>query len=135
MQGECLCGAVKLQIETNHHVAACHCAMCRQWAGGAFFALETDEKPRINGFENITHYRSSEWAERVFCQKCGTHLYYHLLDSSMYEISAGLFQHEKNLKLALQIFTDKKAEYCDLATKTEMLTEQQVLEKFGSNSL
>ncbi|MGV6989465.1 GFA family protein [Testudinibacter sp. P80/BLE/0925] len=107
--------------------------MCRQWAGGAFFGLEIDEKPRISGFENIMHYRSSEWAERAFCQKCGTHLYYHLLDSSMYEISAGLFQHEENLKLSLQIFTDKKAEYCDLATKTQMLTAQQVLEKFGSN--
>ena len=30
-KGSCLCGAVSLSTTINHHVAACHCNMCRKW--------------------------------------------------------------------------------------------------------
>ncbi len=42
-KGSCLCGAVSLSTTSmNHHVAACHCSMCRKWGGGPLLAVECE---------------------------------------------------------------------------------------------
>lgn len=85
---------------------------------------------KFNGFENVTAFASSEWAERAFCKKCGTHLYYKLLATGEYFVPAGTFD-SGDFQITSQIYIDKKPDYYSLANQTPTLTEQQVLEKYG----
>jgi hypothetical protein len=40
-QGKCLCGSVALEVEyASSEIAACHCSMCRNWAGGPMLAID-----------------------------------------------------------------------------------------------
>lgn len=64
--GQSLCGAVKFtahNVETHHH--ACHCGMCRRWAGGPVFAASA-ERVTFDGQDHVARYDSSEWAARGF---------------------------------------------------------------------
>ena len=130
MKGQCLCGAVSISVPQNENVHACHCNMCQRWNGGPLFALHCDEI-EIEGSEHITHYQSSEWAERAFCKHCGSHLYYHLLGTQSYEVSSGLFSTQTHFTLEDEIFIDKKPSFYELKNDVPKLTEKEVLEKFG----
>lgn len=76
--GRCHCGAVVYRFQGGvRHNSVCHCTDCRRsagspgvpWIGVALddFAIEQGE-PKL--------YRSSVDAERYFCGRCGTGLYY-----------------------------------------------------------
>ena len=122
LTGKCLCGAVGITGTANEpKVGACHCDMCRRWSSGPFFEVSC-EKVSFVGEENITKIRSSDWAERGFCKRCGSNLFYHIIDSSEFQIAAGLLDDQSDLHLALQVFTDKKPPYYTLADKTETMT-------------
>ena len=77
--GSCLCGAINVSANaTPNNVGACHCGMCRRWTGGPFLAIDCGDDVSFSGAENISVFDSSQWAERGFCNKCGTHLFYRL---------------------------------------------------------
>jgi len=84
----------------------------------------------FQGTEHIAAYASSSWAERAFCKKCGTHLYYKLLATGEYFVPAGAFD-STDFRIASQIYIDKKPHYYSFANETPMLTEQQVIEQYG----
>ena len=66
--GQCLCGAVTFTAEgVESHVHVCHCSMCRRWNGGPGMAVAV-ESVVFTGEANIERYRSSQWAERGFCE-------------------------------------------------------------------
>ena len=130
--GTCLCGAVSLavKIESNH-VAACHCSMCRKWGGGPLFAVEFAGDVDFKGAEHITTFSSSEWAERGFCQRCGTHLFYRLKQNGHYALPVGLLDGADDWKVTEQIFIDQKPAYYSLAEKTKQLTGEEVFALHG----
>lgn len=130
MNGQCLCGAVRITAPDARETSACHCGMCRRWGGGPLLVVHAGKEASFSGDEHITAYGSSEWAERAFCKECGTHLYYKLKSTDDYFIPAGLFD-TQDFELASQIYIDKKPAYYDFANDTPMLTEQEVIEKFG----
>jgi hypothetical protein len=83
-QGHCLCGAIELEVQGAPRVEICHCDMCRRWHGGTALAVMFENGVEITkGQDQIASYQSSDWAERTFCRKCGTSLYYHLIGSEM----------------------------------------------------
>ena len=129
MQAKCLCGAVSMEVETNHQLHACHCGKCRTWGGSAAINLSA-RNPKISGAEHIGRYRSSEWAERCFCKNCGTHLFVQVGED--YYISAGLFADNADFELDTQLFIDCKAPYYDLANDTPKLTESEFLAMIGA---
>ena len=88
MKGKCLCGAIEVVADDHAEVGLCHCSMCRRWSGGAPFFASQVKKVTFENEENIGRYTSSDWAERGFCKKCGTPLYYRLIDKDMYFVSA-----------------------------------------------
>ena len=85
---------------------------------------------QFHGAEHISVFASSEWAQRAFCNKCGTHLYYKLLASGEYYVPAGLFDSD-DFELASQIYVDRMPGYYAFANQTPMLTEQQVIAQFA----
>ncbi|QIG78790.1 GFA family protein [Stakelama tenebrarum] len=133
LEGTCLCGAVTITIRpAERHVDACHCDMCRRWAGGAFLSMPAVTDIAIEGAENVTRYRSSDWAERGFCGECGTHLFYHLLPADSYSCPSGLFARADDFPLTSEIFIDEKPATYSFAGNRERLTGAQVIAQFNA---
>lgn len=129
MQGKCLCGAVEVSTADQQQVSACHCGMCLRWGGGPLLAVHVGSEIELKGAEQVKTFASSEWAERAFCAQCGTHLYYRLLPTNDYILSAGLFP-DTAFALEEQIFIDRKPAWYAFANDTEELTEAQVFAKY-----
>jgi hypothetical protein len=125
--GRCLCGKVTFTIgEPASEVGACHCGMCRRWAGGASFALHCKGPVAFEGKEHIVRYRSSDWAERGFCGSCGSNLFYHLLGADQYMMSPCALDDQSGLKLTSQIFIDEKPGWYAFANETVEMTGAEV---------
>ncbi|WP_339353447.1 GFA family protein [Xenorhabdus sp. Sc-CR9] len=132
-QGRCLCGSVGVKTRQSiENINACHCKVCQKWGGGPFLSVDCKDDLEIEGAENILRYSSSDWAERAFCKKCGTHLFYHLHYPSTYYVPIALFENNTNNKSKLfrQIYVDSKPKYYNFVEKTPMLTEQDILNLF-----
>ncbi|NNE23478.1 MAG: GFA family protein [Rhizobiales bacterium] len=131
LEGKCMCGAVKLSATAKKpSVVACHCDMCRRWSAGPFMAVNC-QTVTFEGQENISRIRSSNWAERGFCAKCGSNLFYHIVESSDYQIAAGLFDDQSMLRMSLQVFADCKPEFYEFSNKTKMMTGAEVIAMFA----
>ena len=132
IEGHCLCGAVRVRMTPPvPHVEACHCTMCRRWGGGAYLSLRGVPDPEIEGAEQIVRYASSDWAERGFCGKCGTHLFYFYRPKQSYSFTAGLFDGADGFTLDEEIFIDEKPGYYDFAGERERLTAAEVIAKYS----
>lgn len=131
MKGTCLCGSVSVSAPDNTHMSACHCGMCRRWGGGPMLAVHCEAGVQITGTEAITTFRSSDWAERAFCSRCGTHLYYRLIPADEYVLSTGLFQDEVEFEFREQIFVDRKPRSYSFAERTEQLTEAEIFARYA----
>jgi len=89
--GGCLCGAVRYEAgEPPYKVGYCHCRMCQKTSGapvavGVYFNEQavqfTKGEPK--------YYRSSEVAERGFCEHCGSRLVYRPLGTKSVSIDVG----------------------------------------------
>lgn len=127
----CLCGEVTLSVSSNNNeMSVCHCRTCRQWGGGPLMAVHCGTNVGISHEENVTLYNSSDWAERAFCNSCGTHLFYRLKGVNEHIIPAGLFE-QQDFHFSEQIFIDKKPSFYEFSNQTDCLTEQQVFEKYA----
>ena len=130
--GRCLCGAVTFTVSgAGKELGVCHCEMCRRWTGGAWPVLHTRKPVAFTGEEHIVRYRSSDWAERAFCGKCGTNLFYRLLDREEYALSAGMLDDQSDLQLTSQIFVDEKPPWYDFANETAKLTGAEVIAMYA----
>lgn len=132
LQGQCLCGAVTLRVgHDSPSVSACHCSMCRRWTGGPFFTLECHQAPEIDGAEHVRAYASSDWAERGFCSRCGSHLFYRLKDAPFYALPVGLFEQGGSWPFQLQVFIDEKPANYEFANQTKTLTGEEVFKQWS----
>jgi len=131
-KGTCLCGSVKILAKTmSTQVGTCHCNMCRKWGGGPLMAVDCGTEVNFEGKEYISLYDSSEWAERAFCNKCGSHLYYRLKENEQFIMPVGLFDNEETFTFDHQIFIDKKPSFYRFANVTKNMTEAEVFAKYS----
>lgn len=130
--GTCLCGAVRITAEAaNQHVGACHCSMCRRWGGGPLLAVDCGTDVHIEGGESIGVFDSSPWAERGFCKKCGSHLFYRIKQTQQYMMPVGLFDDAAGFDLHHQVFIDEKPAYYAFANETKDMTGAEVFAMFA----
>lgn len=132
--GSCLCGSVRVSAQNaTNKVGACHCRMCRKWGGGPYMEVDCGTEVSFRGEENITVYDSSDWADRGFCNRCGSHLFYRLKESRQYMIPAGLFDEQDSFVFENQVFIDKKPAFYSFANKTNNMTEAEIFDMYGSS--
>lgn len=129
MKGKCLCGSIEVEAPDQTNLGVCHCTMCRRWTGGPMFAVHCGSDVKFIG-DTPTRYQSSDWAERGFCPKCGSHLFYYLLPNNDYVLTAGLFQ-DREFTFSSEIFIDEKPSYYEFGNQTNQLTGQQVFEQYS----
>ena len=131
-RGSCLCGATRINVTgISRNAGACHCSMCRKWGGGPLLAVECGTDVSFEGEENISIFDSSEWAERGFCNKCGSHLFYRLKESKEYIMPVGLFDDDKMFIFEHQIFIDEKPAFYQFANKTREMTGAEVFAQYA----
>jgi hypothetical protein len=109
ISGHCLCGDVTITVADVHDPSsgACHCRMCQRWSGGLFlcFAAQPDS---VTVTGKVARYQSSQFSERAFCPRCGSHLWMRDTDveTSTYDLMPGLFDAARNWPLRSEIYVD-----------------------------
>jgi len=112
LRGHCLCGAVTITVQGDHdpRVGACHCRMCQRWSGGLFLCFDAEASAVMVEGE-VARYRSSSFAERAFCPRCGSHLWFNDVDEDgvarQYELMPGLFDAARTWPLRSEIYVDR----------------------------
>ncbi|SPH22981.1 Glutathione-dependent formaldehyde-activating enzyme [Ascidiaceihabitans donghaensis] len=135
--GSCLCGAVTFKIASDvTDTGACHCDMCRKWSGGVYLGIEVaPDNMSIEGAGNITHFASSEWAERGFCRTCGSSLFYRITSpgphSGTYHVAMGALDDTSGIDLKGEVFIDSKPDGYSFAEKTEQFTGAELMAMFA----
>jgi len=129
-KGHCLCGAIKVTAtQSSNTVGACHCATCRRWASGPFMEINCGTDVSFEGEEHLRIHASSAWAERGFCSKCGSNLFYRLLGSGQHMVSVALFEPDDEMVFGNQVFIDEKPDFYSFANKTEDMTGAECFAK------
>ena len=126
-EGRCLCSAVTFVAEgVAAELHVCHCSMCRRWAGGPTFSLDV-ANVMFRGEENIQTYKSSAWAERGFCKRCGSSLFYLLKETNHYILNMGSFDDQRPFRIGSEIYVDDKPTGYDFAGVHPRLTGEEFL--------
>ncbi len=132
MTGQCLCGAVRFTAgDVPHQIGACHCGQCRRWASGPYFAVRAGSVA-FEGEENIGRYRSSDWAERGFCIRCGSSLFWREKGTERdWAVSVGALDATNDgghgLRITEHIWIDDKPDFYDFADDAPRLTAAQAM--------
>ena len=127
LEGKCLCGKVGITLTGAHReVDVCHCTMCQQWTGSMYAGIESDGFS-VQGEEHISTYDSSDWAERAFCQTCGSSLWFKFKPTGARTFVAGLFNLPEGLPIKHQIFIDEKPDWYDLAQHSPTKTGAEII--------
>lgn len=134
LEGQCLCGAVTLRVVPDRDdLHACHCEMCRRWTGTALVEIGVPpEGLTVSG--PVKAFTSSDWAERAWCDRCGSTLWYQvtLPGREHYAVSAGLFDNAGGFALAKEIYIDCKPEGYAFAGAHERLTKAETEAGFAA---
>ena len=132
--GGCLCGAVRFEVtlaSEDFHI--CHCGMCRKWAGGPLMALACTGGAKFTDKSGLAWYQGSKWAERGFCSKCGSSLFWRLAEDhdAMLVVAVESLDDAGGLSLHQHIYVDAKPAHYDFADDRPRLTEAEFLASIG----
>lgn len=107
--GRCLCGAVNVGVaELSDEIWACHCRMCTRWSGSVQMGIEAPEAG-VTVTGPVRTYRSSWFAERAWCETCGSALWLRNVDgpdTGVYEFVPGLFDNATGARLTRVDYAD-----------------------------
>lgn len=87
----------------------------------------------IEGEEHLSVFSSSEWAERGFCSRCGTHLFYRIKESGQHMVPVGVFEDGYDLAFKSQVFIDEKPSFYRFANETQNMTGAEVFALYGAS--
>jgi len=125
--GRCQCGAVTFAVTLKQDtVTACHCTTCRRMHAGPYMGVDADSLEFAAGAP-VTVYKSSEWATRSFCAKCGTSLAWRANDGSMIEVNLFALDNPPENPLGVEIFIDEKPDTYAFANETHKMTGAEVM--------
>ncbi len=111
--GSCLCGSVRYQVTGPvETITACHCSQCRKQSGHLWASSgAADSDFELLSQDGLTWFRSSDFAKRGFCAKCGSALFWKKDGEDRISFSSGSLDTHPGLTLARHIFTEDKADY------------------------
>jgi hypothetical protein len=114
--GGCLCGGVRYEVNgTLRPVIMCHCTQCRRMTGHFMAATAARLADfRLVAQEPLRWYRSSPQAERGFCGRCGSTLFWKDAGRAYVSIAAGTLDDSNGLAVAGHIFVRDKGAYYDI---------------------
>lgn len=111
--GHCLCGGVSFAVEGKvRPVVYCHCSQCRQQTGLHYAATEVPrDRLTVAGENLVTWYRASAAAERGFCSRCGSALFWRQDGNLNISILAGAFDTPSGLVGGYHIYCADRGDF------------------------
>jgi hypothetical protein len=96
-------------------VVACHCGQCRKTTGNFLAASNAPAQSVIFVADSgLAWFKSSENAERGFCNQCGSNLFWRALNSDTISITAGSLDGETGLHIAEHIYVGDKPDWYEI---------------------
>jgi hypothetical protein len=116
IEGGCLCGAVRFEaLGPLRPIIACHCGQCRKQTGTYVAATACAASDlRILKDEGLAWYSSSAEAERGFCERCGSGLFWRSKGSDTISIFAGALDGPTGLSIEKHIYVADKPDWYDI---------------------
>lgn len=135
IRGQCLCGAVEFEVDVPERTySVCHCGMCRRWSGGPLMSVHCPEPDTewLND-EGLTWYQGTPWAQRGFCSKCGSSLFWRLAEQpeGMLIVSVDALEDGGEFALDRHIYSDAKPHRYDFADDRPRVTEAELMKELG----
>ena len=115
--GGCLCGAVRYEISgTMQRVVYCHCEQCRK-TSGHFVAATAVDHDQLGFVEDsgLAWYKSSDIADRGFCNLCGSSLFWRPGHGKYMAVMAGGLDAPTHLASREHIHVADASDYYEIA--------------------
>lgn len=118
--GSCLCGDVRFELRGPlDDVIVCHCTQCRKQTGHQWASTHTaDADLCVTSSRSLRWYRSSETAQRAFCDRCGSTLFWNRDGSAVTSVCTGVINGPTGLAIAGHIFVADRGDYYTLGEPT-----------------
>jgi hypothetical protein len=115
--GSCLCGAVSFEVRgALRSTIACHCTQCRKQTGTYMSATScSDGDLVLTRQDGLKWFRSSENAQRGFCEECGSVLFWKEDGSGTTSIATGSIDGASGAPLEGHIFCASAGDYYEIA--------------------
>ena len=116
-KGQCLCGSVRFELTAEvTGASSCHCGQCRRqtgnyWASG----MVPREHLHLLQDDGLTWFASSDDAERGFCAKCGSVLFWRKAGEDHCSVSLGALDAPHDVAIERHIFVGDKGSYYEIA--------------------
>ena len=115
VRGSCLCGDVTFETAaTPEGASVCHCGQCRKQSGHVWASAHV-AKDALSIKGPVQWYAASDAAERGFCPRCGSFLFWHAHDEDTISFALGALEKPTGLTLQRHIFVEDKGDYYDIA--------------------
>ena len=112
--GRCLCGGITFRIKGDlRPVLVCHCLQCRKTSGHYWAATEVHcNDIDIRDAGALRWYRSSNFARRGFCNRCGASMFWQKdARNERISVGAGCIDAPTGLNTEAHIFVESASDY------------------------
>lgn len=113
MQGSCLCGTLRYEIEGPFTLMMnCHCSMCRKHHGAPFATFTAAALTGfrwVSGENAVAHYASSPNGKRSFCTMCGSVAPLLMSEAGLAVVPAGTLDEDPGIRPQAHMFVGSKA--------------------------
>ena len=133
MRGQCLCSAVEFEVDVPERTySICHCGLCRRWSGGPLMSVHCPE-PNTEWLndDGLTWYQGTPWAQRGFCSKCGSSLFWRLAQEpeGMLIVSVDALEDDGDFTLDRHIYSDARPDRYDFADDCPRVPEAELMKE------
>ena len=135
-RGECLCGAVRFEVDCFvGPFELCHCSRCRKAFGAAFAPMIGVERADFRWLAGEDRIRSYEAPVRVhppgyrtaFCATCGSTVPDVPADAGWFEVPAGLLDADFDASPDRHIYVDHAPDWHPIEDDRPRLTERELI--------
>lgn len=123
--GGCLCGGIRYRLNgLMRPVIACHCRQCAKTSGHYVAATSVSAGDLIlEAAATLTWFRSSDFAERGFCRRCGGNLFWRRIAGDSISVMAGTLDVPTRLHIERHIFVGAKSDYYEICDQAPQHSE------------
>lgn len=127
IQGSCLCGGIRFEVESVPLISLCHCSKCRKAHGAAFrpaAMVPLDQFRLTSGRDLMQRYETPPGGyTAVFCRICGSTAPRVMEERGIVSIPAGLLDGDPGVRPALHIFVGSKAPWWEITDAAPQFEE------------
>ncbi len=110
IEGGCLCGNIRYEIDDPQTMGHCHCTRCQRCGGAAHatvIATDRDHFRLVAGEDSLSTFREEGFGDRGFCSNCGSSLYGE--GGGAVYVEAGGLREDPGVRPSFHIFVADKA--------------------------